>query len=150
MKIKIKKLSPDADVPKIANLGDAGADMTAISKSYDEHGNVVYGTGISMEIPKGYVGLIFPRSSVSKKTVSLANSVGVIDSTYRGEITFKFKPTPFFSMNTVPYFLGDEQYEIGDRIGQIIILPYPEIEYEEVDELSDTERGTEGWGSTGK
>jgi len=149
MQVKIKKLVPEAVPPKIANIGDAGADMTAIDKSYDEQGNVVYKTGIAMEIPRGYVGLIFPRSSVSKKTLSLANSVGVIDSTYRGEIIFKFKPTVHFTKNTKPPF-GDEQYEVGERVGQIIILPYPEIEYELVDELSDTERGTEGWGSTGK
>lgn len=146
MKLKIKKLVPEAVVPKIANIGDAGADMTAIDKSYDGYGNVVYKTGIAMEIPLGYVGLLFPRSSVSKKTISLANSVGVIDSTYRGEIIFKFKPTPHFTVEE----LGDFEYEVGDRIGQIIILPYPEIEYEEVDDLSDTVRGTDGFGSTGK
>ena len=150
MKVRIKKISPDAVIPKIQNIGDAGADMTAVSTSYDERGNVVYGTGISMEIPCGYVGLLFPRSSVSKKTLSLANSVGVIDSTYRGEIIFKFKPTLHFNTKPETPFFGDMEYEVGDRVGQIIILPYPEIEYEGVDELSDTERGTEGWGSTGK
>jgi dUTP pyrophosphatase len=145
MKLRVKKLVSDAVIPKIANIGDAGADMTAIDKSYDDHGNVVYRTGIAMEIPLGYVGLIFPRSSVSKKSLSLANSVGVIDSTYRGEIVFKFKPTVHFTVEE----LRDTEYEVGDRVGQIIILPYPEIEYEESDELSDTVRGTDGWGSTG-
>jgi dUTP pyrophosphatase len=150
MKLRVKKLKPEAVVPKIANIGDAGADMTAISKFQDELGNMVYGTGIAMEIPRGYVGLLFPRSSVSKKVLSLANSVGVIDSTYRGEIIFKFKPTPHFQVDSNTGFTGQETYEVGERVGQIIILPYPEIEYEETDELSDTDRGTEGWGSTGK
>ena len=136
MKVKIKKLSPDAKIPKYAKPGDACMDLYAVSHTIDQYGNQVYDTQIAMEIPKGYVGLIFPRSSVSKTGLTLRNSVGVIDSGYRGPIMLKFS--------------GETgSYLAGDRIGQIMILPYPEIEYVEVNQLSDSERGTGGFGSTG-
>jgi len=175
MRIKIKKLHADATIPSYAKGGDAGMDLTATSRFYDEEGNVAYGTGLAFEIPKGYVGLLFPRSSNAKKDLILSNSVGVLDSGYRGEIFFKFKPSPFvadndyqkdgktgtisdtfdkvmlpYGYNSNDYEYGFAQYEIGDRIGQIIILPYPEIEFEEVENLSETERGTDGYGSSGK
>ncbi len=140
MKVKIKKLHKDAVIPKYAQDGDAGLDLTATSIVYDDHGNAVYGTGLAIEIPKDYVGYIFPRSSISKKTLALTNSVGVIDSNYRGEIMLKFKH----------HGLYRDEYNIGDRIGQLIIMPIPSIELEEVEELSDTNRGTGGFGSTGK
>lgn len=141
MKVKIKKLHPDAVIPKYAKPGDAGMDLTAVSVE-DEYynGNVVYNTGLAFEIPEGYVGLLFPRSSNSKKGLLLSNSVGVIDSGYRGEVSFKFKVLNS-SMGV---------YKVGERIGQILIVPYPQIEFEEVEELSETERGTGGYGSTGK
>ena len=136
MKVKIKKLSPDAKVPRYAKPGDACMDLYAVSHTIDQYGNQVYDTQIAMEIPKGYVGLIFPRSSVSKTGLSLRNSVGVIDSGYRGPIMLKFS--------------GETgSYLAGDRVGQIMILPYPEIEYVEVNQLSDSERGSGGFGSTG-
>lgn len=144
MKVKIKKLHPNAVIPTYAKAGDAGMDLTAISKGYDSEDNVVYGTGLAFEIPEGYVGLVFPRSSCSKKRLVMANSVGVIDSGYRGEVTLKFKPT-----KTGANPLKDH-YLIGERVGQIIIMPYPMIEFEEVEELSKTERGDNGYGSTGK
>lgn len=140
MKVKIKRLHPNSVLPTYAQKGDAGLDLTATSMNYDDHGNAVYGTGLSIEIPEGHVGYIFPRSSISKKKLALTNSVGVIDSNYRGEIMLKFKPEKFFSIN---------DYDIGDRIGQLIIMPIPSIEFEEVEELSDTNRGTGGFGSTG-
>ena len=139
MKVKIMKLDAGAKIPRYAKPGDAGMDLYAVSQKFDDHGNYVFGTGLAMEIPKGYVGLIFPRSSISKTSHSLRNAVGVIDSGYRGEIIFKF------DINT----LNSPVYEIGDRIGQIIILPYPQIEFEEAWELSKTERGKGGYGSTG-
>lgn len=146
MKVKIKKLHENAVIPTYAKDGDAGMDLTAISKKTENEANTVYGTGLAFEIPKGYVGLLFPRSSNSKKDLLLSNSVGVLDSGYRGEVLFKFKSTISDEFN---YYEGDE-YEVGDRIGQIIILPYPRIEFEEVEELSETERGTGGYGSSGK
>ena len=151
MKVKIKKLYEDSILPTKAHSTDAGYDMYAHSKSYDDDGNVVYGSGVAMEIPQGYVGLVFPRSSNAKKDLLLSNSVGVIDSGYRGEISFKFKPSNVIEKPDLAYIPESiSKYEVGDRIGQIIIIPYPEIEFVEVGELSDTERGTGGYGSTGK
>lgn len=81
MKVKIKKLHPDAVIPVYAKAGDAGLDLTAISESWNEDDSMVtYDTGLAVEIPEGHVGLLFPRSSVSKTRLNLANSVGVIDS----------------------------------------------------------------------
>lgn len=80
MEVKIKKLNENAVIPTYAKDGDAGMDLTATSKSFDEYGNVVYGTGLAFEIPKGYVGLLFPRSSNAKTELFLTNSVGVLDS----------------------------------------------------------------------
>ena len=91
MEIKIKKLSKDAVIPKYAKEGDAGMDLVATSKEYDGDGNTVYGTGLAFEIPKEYVGLLFPRSSNAKTDLRLTNSVGVLDSGYRGEVMFKFR-----------------------------------------------------------
>ena len=153
MKVKIKKLYEDSILPTKAHATDAGYDLYAHSKSYDDDGNVVYGSGVAMEIPQGYVGLVFPRSSNAKKNLILSNSVGVIDSGYRGEISFKFKFAPISNAQTQEQYLSfaySKRYEIGERIGQIIIVPYPEIEFVEVDELSDSERGDGGYGSSGK
>ena len=152
MEVKIKKLHSDAVVPKYAKDGDAGLDLVAVSKHFDENGCVVYGTGLAFEIPKGHVGLIFPRSSVSKCAISMANCVGVVDSGFRGEVTAKFRP-----MDSFEYGLTKESrknfnfwYEVGERVAQLIIIPYPHIDFVEVEELSKTERGTGGYGSSGK
>jgi len=137
MKIKIKKLHENAVIPSYAKDGDAGMDLTAVSvENLDNFGGVKYNFGLSIEIPKGYVGLMFPRSSIYKHHQMLSNSVGVIDSGYRGELSAVMR--------------GYFGYEVGARVAQLIILPYPEIEFEEVSELSETERGTNGYGSTGK
>ena len=111
MQVKTKIINKEIETPvlKYSKQGDAGIDLTSTSKWYDEQGNVCYGTNRAFEIPQGYVGLLFPRSSNANK-----------------------------------------DYEIGERIGQLIILPYPQIEFEEVSELSETERGSGGYGSTGK
>lgn len=139
MKIKIKKLHKDAVIPSYAKPGDAGMDLTAVSATNDDGKHITYKTGLSIEIPTGYVGLLFPRSSVYKTNMFLSNSVGVIDSGYRGEIMLKYS------------FSHDSKiYSIGDRVGQIIILPYPKVEFEETQTLSSSERGTGGYGSTGK
>jgi len=139
--IKVKKLHPNAVIPRYAKDGDAGMDLTAVTAVMDKYGNHQYGTGLSIEIPNGYVGYIFPRSSISKYTMNLANSVGVIDSGYRGELIFKFKPTS----ESAPV-----KYDVGDRVGQLIIMPYPKMIIEEVTELTTTERGDGGFGSSGK
>lgn len=140
MNVKIKKLHTDAVIPSYAKEGDAGLDLVATTMLYDDYGNLSYGTGLAFEIPKGYVGLVFPRSSNSKKDLWLTNSVGVIDSGYRGEVTFKYRQVD----------LKERIYQIGDRVGQLIIMPYPHIEFEEVEELSETERGCGSYGSSGK
>lgn len=150
MDVKIKKLHPDAVIPKYAKAGDAGMDLTAVTKSYDRDGNIVYGTGLAFEIPEGYVGLVFPRSSLSRLDIALSNCVGVIDSGYRGEVTVKFKPAMLFNREQRPIILNNRIYEVGERVAQIIIIPYPQITFVEADELSETERGTGGYGSSGK
>jgi len=150
MKVNIKKLVPEATIPTYAIEGDGAMDLTAISKTKDKHGNVVYGTGLAMEIPQGYVGLIFPRSSVSKKWLDLANAVGVIDAAYRGEVICKFKPTPTFTLTDKTLTESWNEYEVDDRIAQIMIIPRPQITFIEVDDLSTSDRGEGGFGSTGK
>jgi dUTP pyrophosphatase len=135
MEVKVKKMHKNAVIPKYAKPGDAGLDLTAVSYRIDERGNHVYDTGLAFEIPKGHVGLLFPRSSISKTNLSLRNSVGVIDSGYRGSVSLKFS--------------GGMAYLIGDRVGQMIIMPYPSIQLVE-SELSSSERGEGGYGSTGK
>lgn len=141
MKVKVKKLHPDAVIPSYAKPSDAGLDLTAVARTDAADlpkGVVEYLTGLAIEIPKGHVGLIFPRSSVSLKNLDLTNSVGVVDAGYRGEIKCRFRMTP-----------GDPlTYRVGDRVAQLIILPYPSIELVEADTLSDTERGKGGFGST--
>ena len=148
MKVKIKKLNEGAKVPSYSKEGDAGLDFTAVEISRDNVGNITYHTGLAIEIPEGYVGLLFPRSSVSKKQQFLTNGVGVIDSSYRGEIMAKFKPV-MGSYETILELFESNEYEIGDRVVQLLIIPYPQIELEEVEELSDTERGHGRFGSTG-
>ena len=173
MEIKIKKLHPDAVIPSYSKLGDAGQDLVCVSRYFDAEGNVVYGTGLAFEIPEGYVGLLFPRSSNAKKDLTLSNSVGVIDSGYRGEVSFKFKPSAFFAdddfaepgevgkvSNTFDYTIlpkgfnqdwsyGYSLYEVGDRVGQIIIMPYPQVVFVESEDLEPSLRGEGGFGSTG-
>jgi len=142
--VKIKKLHKNSKIPQYAKSGDAGMDLTATSRTFDEHGNVVYGVGLAIEIPEGYVGLIFPRSSNAKTDLYLTNHVGVVDSGYRGEIMFKFRKS-----DVIKNFQEARLYHVGERVGQLMIIPYPQIELEEVKELSSTERGEGGYGSTG-
>lgn len=142
MEVKFKKLDPNAIIPAYAKDGDAGLDFTSLGFKYDHATkNFVHNTGIAVEIPKGFVGLIFPRSSISKKNMLLTNHVGVIDSGYRGEIKFAFKEIPVDAENNI--------YRGGEKIGQMIIMPIPFIELVETSELSDTDRGVGGYGSSG-
>ena len=141
MKIKIKKINPFAIAPTKAHATDAGFDLYATSKTYDNDNNVVYGCGLAFEIPEGYMGLVFPRSSNAKKSLLLSNSVGVIDAGYRGEVTAKFKRL---------YPISQGEYAIGERFAQLIVMPIPAVELEEAEELSESERGVGGYGSSGK
>lgn len=151
MQVKIKRLKPNAVIPTYAKDGDAGMDLVATEILKDTPEQITYGTGLAMEIRDGFVGLVFPRSSIRKTGLQLSNSVGVIDSGYRGEIqaTFNkvFGSEGMYDETKVP---TTEFYKVGDRIAQIIIIPYPQIEFKEVDELSESERGEGGFGSTGK
>jgi dUTP pyrophosphatase len=138
MKVRIKKLNENAVIPTYAKEGDAGMDLVITSIITRNEGDVTYGFGIALEIPKGFVGLVFPRSSIRKYDLSLTNSVGVIDSGYRGEIQATFKRSGVYA------------YAVGDRGAQLIIIPHPHIDFVEVNELTNTDRGAGGFGSTGK
>lgn len=140
MPVKFQKLHENAVLPSYAKEGDAGLDLTAVETWYDAENDVqVYDFGLAMEIPKGYVGLVFPRSSVYKQELNLSNAVGVVDSSYRGSVKAMFRR------------IGrkQKQYNVGERICQLIIIPYPTIVPEWSDTLSETSRGTGGFGSTG-
>lgn len=193
LEVKFKKLVPEAVTPSKAHPTDAGFDLTATSRVFDEDGNATYGFGLAVEIPAGYMGLIFPRSSIAVRDLALSNSIGVIDSSYRGEIKAKFKPTLLFidrdiapahvdiDEDGVAHFKDSDQtdirtqqvsfhgrdgnypdvqegcspfpprvYRVGERIAQLVIMPYPEVKFVESWELSDSDRGTGGYGSTGK
>ena len=160
MKVLIKKLSPDAVLPEYKhvdiyhNPNDMGMDITCISYEYDtKYDRFLYHTGLAFKLLQGYGMLIFPRSSNTKTEAYLANSVGILDSTYTGELIFAYKlRTPFDQL----FPTGDRElnilemtnelapYKIGDKIGQIVILPYPSIEFVEVDNLPETDRGADG------
>jgi dUTP pyrophosphatase len=102
-----------------------------------------------VEIPEGHVGFLYPRSSIFKTSMRLTNAVGVIDSDYRGEIRFNFDNTHEWFGNFYKWAPRHIAYYEGDRIGQLVIMPIPKVEFEEVDELSSTDRGEGGFGSTG-
>lgn len=142
MEVKIKKLNPDAVIPTYAKKGDACMDLTAVTLHYDDVKGFVYGTGLAMEIPKGYEAVIRPRSSICKTDAYITNSPGTIDSGYRGEVMVVFK-------NNDPNN-KKAPYERGERIAQLKIQEVIPVTFVEVDELSDTERGDGGYGSTGK
>jgi dUTP pyrophosphatase len=141
--VRFKKLQNGAVTPKYSKDGDAGMDLTITSVISETKTDVTYGFGIAMEIPKGYVGLVFPRSSIRKYDLALTNCVGVIDSGYRGEIQATFKKTNWLKGES------SEKYNVGERAAQIMILPYPQIEFIETDSLDETERGEGGFGSSG-
>lgn len=160
IKVKFKLLNNHAVLPTYATYGDAGLDLTAtddgkyeaveaeIPSRFYAHNETAthksvyreYGTGVSVEIPEGYVGLLFPRSSITRTSLSLSNAVGVVDSGYRGEVKLRFR------------VLEDHPllYKRGDKIGQLVIMPYPKIEVVDSTELKDSERGVLGFGSSGR
>jgi len=170
MKVRVQKLNPEAVIPKYAKPGDAGLDLVAVSVEVDANlRQVTYGTGLAVEIPQGFVGLIFPRSSIRNNTLSLSNAVGVIDSGYRGEIKAVFnivdgrtttqkETRPFWDDSGSFEGYRDKHlkvpiekiYGVGDKIAQLMIVPYPQIELVQAESLSETERGAGGFGSTGR
>jgi dUTP pyrophosphatase len=156
--LKFKKLNDDAKDPIRSSTTAAGYDLFCTEvKSGPNY--IEYSTGLAFEIPLGYVGLLFPRSSVSNKDLMLANAVGVIDSDYRGPVSARFKIVPNKGIsldenNKAAKFnqngYADDIYAVGDKCVQLVVLQVPEIELKQVEELSDTQRGAGGYGSTGK
>jgi dUTP pyrophosphatase len=140
MKIKLKRLYPDLQIPSYAHSGDAGLDIYSLEnvaiKPGERHH---FKTGFSLEMPSGYVALIWDKSGLASKS-GLTNFGGVIEYTYRGEY------------GVVLYNAGEEEYSIkkGDKIAQLLIQKIETAEIEEVDELSESPRGEGGFGSTGK
>lgn len=161
MILKAKILREGAKEPLIATKGAAGADLYAVSRTIDyKTGLVKYKTGLAVEVPKGYVGLLFSRSSICKKGLIQSNCVGVIDSDYRGDVSVVYRMTGWkgitrYVASKLFWFLfkgsKDEFYEVGERVGQLVIVPIAQVsKIRLVDKLSVTERGTGGYGSTGK
>lgn len=157
--IKIKKLAENAVVPKYSCDGDACFDLVATSINVDYEKNIVtFGTGISMQIPKGYAGKIYPRSSIYKTSHWMRNCVGIIDSGYRGEIFIKMS----FGLKVEQSKKTKDQlgycsmvkmidsYKIGDRVAQMMIVENPRVTFTLVDSLEKSERGEGGFGSTGQ
>jgi dUTP pyrophosphatase len=142
MKLPVKRLHPLAFLPFQGSPEAAGWDLfTHIHPTFDKLTDVLtYQTGIALQIPPGYVGLLVPRSSIVNRGLRLANAVGVIDSDYRGEVLVKFD-------NKTEY--EENWYQPGERIAQLVVVPIPTIELELVDELDDTVRGAGGFGSSG-
>lgn len=143
MNIKFKRLTENAIAPVKAHAADAGFDLTcsSITTEINERGQliIVYHTGLAFEIPEGYFGALVPRSSIANKTLTLTNCVGVIDAGYRGEVMAKMKATT----DVIPAV-----YKEGERFAQLLILPVPEVQFEESTELSESDRGENGYGST--
>ena len=137
IELKVKRLSPSAMVPTRAHLTDAGMDLYVHRLNLSQ-GICTIHTGIAVAIPAGYVGMLFPRSSIFKKDLRMANCVGIIDSGYRGEVCLKLD------------MIGSDIYEVYDRCGQLIVMPYPQVTVVEVDELGVTDRNLGGFGSSGK
>jgi dUTP pyrophosphatase len=145
MKLRIKKLNEKAVIPTYGSPYSAGADLYAVLDrdkiEIPPHETVLVHTGLSFEIPEGYVGLVYARSGLAtKRGLAPANKVGVIDADYRGEVMVSLHN----HSNTL------QEIDNGERVAQIVIAPFLKVEFEESDELSDTVRGTGGFGSTGK
>lgn len=144
--VKFAKLNPDAEIPQYAKPGDAGLDLvvTSVEKINDpvKGDYYEYKFGLACELPAGYVGLLFPRSSISRTDLALSNAVGVLDSGYRGEIGARFKRTT----------ASPRVFRVGERAIQMVVLKLPEVNVMEVEfsELSTSERGSGGFGSSGK
>ena len=140
MIVKIKKLHENAVIPKYQTLGSGCFDLTITSVKSQSKNMITYGTGLSFEIPEAFIGNIYPRSSIIKTGVRLANNVGKIDSDYRGEILVVFD----IINQDLPI------YEVGERCCQMEIVPIIQVKFEEVSELNESERSNKGFGSSGK
>lgn len=157
MKLKVKKLNPEAILPTKAKPGDAGYDLTAIDDgTWNSDGTYIeYKTGLAIEVPDGYHTELFPRSSITKTDLILGNSIGLVDNGYRGELMLRFKVASRGQRSgRIDQLSGGYRdvkvYKKGDKIAQLVIRKTEELEVEEVLFLSDTERGSGGFGSTDK
>ena len=142
MELKIKKLNENAVIPSYASASAAGADLYSCEGelTFKSGETKLVHTGLAMEIPEGYVGLIYARSGIAtKRGLAPANKVGVIDSDYRGEIMVALHN----------HSDSEAKIDVGERIAQIVIAPYLAVNFTEVDSLDETERGEGGFGSTG-
>lgn len=165
MQVKFKKLNKKAVIPTKAHPTDAGFDMVAVTKTVTDK-YIEYDTGIATAIPEGHCGLIFANSRVSKYDLDLANAVGIIDSHFRSSIRFRYKyttqPSKGILTDKTKYFglvknvefieipFHPKEFNVGDVVGQLIIIPIPDVEFVEVEELDETDRGEGGFGSTEK
>jgi dUTP pyrophosphatase len=138
VELRFKKLYKDVKLPVYSRVGDAGIDLYAHTLKFVNGCQVEYGTGVAVEIPHGYVGLLIQRSNTVKRGIRLSNCVGVIDSNFRGEIMVYFS----FNRNT------GKLYYIGDKVAQLVLLPCPTWEIVEHATLTDTNRGPAGFGSS--
>lgn len=136
--VKVKKTHPKATLPVYSTPGSAGADVTA-TEIIETDDYIEYKIGLAFSFSEDYVMLLFPRSSVTKKPLILKNSVGVGDSDFRHEYSFRFYETDFKTSNI---------YKVGERIGQIVFVPKYRAEFDVVEDLDETERKG-GYGSTG-
>ena len=140
--VSIKILSRDAQIPHMAYNGDAGVDLRSIERIVLEpQERAMVATGLAIALPEGYAGFVLPRSGLAAKHgISIVNAPGLIDSNYRGELKV-------ILLNTDP----DKSFtiEIGDRIAQLIVMPVPTINFEQVEELTESQRGESGFGSSG-
>jgi dUTP pyrophosphatase len=142
MRIAVKRLDPDVPLPRYARPSDAGLDLYAATRVVIEPGaRALVGTGLALAIPPGYAGLVLPRSGLAlRHGVTVLNAPGLIDAGYRGEVQVLL-------INHDP--ASPVVLERGERIAQLVIQKVDSVELIEVDELSATERGTGGFGSTG-
>lgn len=142
MNLKYKKLSERAIVPSYAKQGDAGLDLTSSKIIKSSIFSVWYNTDIAVEIPKGHFGMLVPRSSISNDgALTMANDVGIIDAGFRGGMQVRFN-------RTLKGFFTRKKYKVGDRIAQLIIVPFKTVELEHSIYLSSSDRNTGGYGST--
>lgn len=140
LNLKVKMDDDAGYVPAYAHDGDAGLDLRAVEDYVVPVGqSKLVRTGFRCEIPAGSVGLVFPRSGLGSQGITLRNAVGVVDSGYRGEVRAAV-------WNTTDHPVTISR---GDRVCQMVVMPYCQCSVDAVDELGDTERGTDGYGSTG-
>lgn len=148
--VKFKTFTGKATPPSYVTTFAAGADLTVTEIEYDTTNKIYkYHTGLAIEIPEGYLGLLFPKSNIADRDLTLANCVGVIDSDYRGEICGKFRPVKKHNW-LLRWFFGSTIYQPGEMCLQLIIIPYPKVHFIGVEQLSETKRGTKGFGEMDK